>query len=795
VGARFRTLISCCAILGAVLMAAAPASARTAQTFRPRIAHALGLVPRAGTPSPRPATVPLVYHGGAVMHHVTVHTIYWAPSGFAFDPAPPGSGDYVSVINGFLRDAGADSGSTANDFSLLAQYPDRYGSGRYDIAFDSASDSIAASDPYPQRGHGCVSPGGAATCVTDAALQSEIARVIRTHAPNATGLRDLWLIMLPPGVDTCLSPMACATSAYAGYHSVFDTGHGPVIYAAIPDPTLEAVPPRGSDPQGNAEAESAIDVIAHELVEAATDPEGAGWMDPTGFEIGDRCEQGPQIGSPLGYAPDGAPYNQLIAGHQYLIQAMWSNHDQGCLDRSALASPAIRLPAVTLTQYRATITGRDPVGLPGRRVAAELLRSGEPVGHASARTGPGGGFSLTLRGSGGRATPLGDDRDDLFVSIDGQVYVIITGSGGNPYGQSGFTGWFDLDHGFAVGTNSVQLGPCSQTGVLTLRRNGRAVGSPLDDCSNTTNVATIKTGTNDARTLLTLDSEDNRATGPGSSAGALVTMRVTLGEPGAVAAVDNGGLALQTTGVAACTADLYRERVSCDGLVPRERYRLAGQGRSVSVRADGGGVAQFGDRLGVLRGGQRLVLHGAGGRILTVLHVAHLRIDLRAGASTVSGGRCDPGQYVGAPPSGPSIQSLAALFGFTFTGGQGSAPCPSSGHASGLAASPLEESDAASAGITQTTVPSISSTVPTPNATLYGPFRAIAQGGGTGHDPVTLRIIHAGGSHRTVFTARDVHGPVGIPVPALGPGTYTAIWVLHDRNGDTRTLRTLFVEA
>src|SRR5947209_12666398 len=108
VGARFRLLFSCCAILGAVLVMAVPASART---FRPRIGHALGIVPRAIGPGSKPSTAPLVYHGGAVMHHVTVHTIYWAPPGFRFDPAPPGSGDYVSVTNGCLRDATAGSGT------------------------------------------------------------------------------------------------------------------------------------------------------------------------------------------------------------------------------------------------------------------------------------------------------------------------------------------------------------------------------------------------------------------------------------------------------------------------------------------------------------------------------------------------------------------------------------------------------------------------------------------------------------------------------------------------------------
>ena len=162
---------------------------------------------------------------------------------------------------------------------------------------------------------------------------------------------------------------------------------------------MELVPPRGSDPQGNPEAESAIDTIAHELVEATTDPEGAGWMDPNGFEIGDRCETGPQIGAPLGFAPDGAPYNQLIAGHEYLIQAMWSNGDLGCVDRSASTAAPVRLPTLTLTQYSAADHR------PGSRRAAWEARGARSCcglasqsGPGGPRTGVGGGFSLALRG-------------------------------------------------------------------------------------------------------------------------------------------------------------------------------------------------------------------------------------------------------------------------------------------------------------------------------------------------------------------------------------------------------------
>ena len=67
----------------------------------------------------------------------------------------------------------------------------------------------------------------------------------------------------------------------------------------IPDPLIELTPGPGTDPEGNPEAETAIDVVDHELAEAITDPEGTGWLDPNGFEVADKCEFGPQRGTPL----------------------------------------------------------------------------------------------------------------------------------------------------------------------------------------------------------------------------------------------------------------------------------------------------------------------------------------------------------------------------------------------------------------------------------------------------------------------------------------------------------------
>ena len=277
-------------------------------TPRPRAASALGLVPnRNRAASALPPVIPVVDHGGPVMHSVHLHTVFWAPAGFRFSGSPSsGVPGYAALVQQFAADAAAASGRTDTAFSVLTEYSDRGGPGTDAMSYDPARDTILDTSSYPSS-PGCDSPAGIVTCVSDRQIQLELGRLIRAHDPGGTGLHDLWMVFLPPDVDTCVTPGACATTAYAGYHSLTSTGGQPVVYAVMPDPLVEQVPPAGSDPQGNPEAESVLDVVAHEVVEAVSDPEGNGWMDPNGFEVGDKCEVGPQNGTPLGYASERRP--------------------------------------------------------------------------------------------------------------------------------------------------------------------------------------------------------------------------------------------------------------------------------------------------------------------------------------------------------------------------------------------------------------------------------------------------------------------------------------------------------
>jgi hypothetical protein len=804
---RMRPLAAAMALI--VLVAAGlagPAAART--SFRPRIGRAFGLMPPAGTPDIAVGQpYPEVYNGGPVMRNVTVHSVFWAPSGFSFDGSPgPGVLGYVPMIQQFLTDVAHDSGSTHNVFSVLNQYGDSHGPGSYRISYSAGADTVIDTHPYPVRSHQCASPSGLPTCLTDLEISNELDRVIAAHDPSGRGLHDVWEVFLPPNVDECLSAGACGSNAFAGYHSFADAGHGPFIYAVMIDTLIEEPPILGADPQGNAEAESVIDTAAHETVESITDPEGVGWIDPNGNEVGDKCETGLQQGTPLGYAPDGAPYNQLINGHEYDIQTMWSNTAGGCEQSSTTSVDHLPLPSVHLTQFSPRVSGSAGVARRGVRVRLALLRAQTVVATASAttrRNGRWGPVTLHSTDRGGAVHAVGDDRDLLLIDYGKHgppPETIATGSGGDPFSESGWTGWFDLDTGFAVSAHSVTVGPCAQTGVLTLSLNGSRTEAPLTSCGTETSQATVPTPHLTSASRLSLSSNENRASAPGDLLGALVDLTVPLGEPGGVSKGGNSNVLFQPTGMPTCTANLRLQAVTCNGLVPGERYTLTRLRGHVRQRrtADFEGSIQVANLPGrhPIQGGDRLLLANRAGRRLTELHVAHLRVAINASETVLAGGRCQPGDYWGAPLSSLPSSPAVGVGGATDTG----SVCPFDGSAAGLPDGTMAQTDDLSGGETLTSLPLLEGTAPTNDAIVSGAFTALAQTvipGANGAAfstaaSVGLTIVSAA-THERFFHAANAAAPGGVAVPALPAGVYKATWVVRDRNGDTRTVVTRFI--
>ena len=185
----------------------------------------------------------------------------------------------------------------------------------------------------------------------------------------------------------------------------------------------------------------------------------------------------------------------MINGDKCLLQEMWSNqvtggNGGGCVQSTSAtsASDGLPLPQVNLTQFSHTVTGNvnDPTWYGDtvtvdvyREDASGLSRPTSSQRPRPNRTQPPVCGPCRCNVSPGVPNAVGDDRDVITVDYsdapNGSVQdaTILTGNGGNPFTESGWTGWTDLDNGGAVtngGGSSPQVivGPCFQTGVLAI---------------------------------------------------------------------------------------------------------------------------------------------------------------------------------------------------------------------------------------------------------------------------------------------------------------------------------------
>jgi hypothetical protein len=338
------------ALLAAVIAAVASAlGAGTASAVIVQLANGkpISYQPLKGAVSPLSSSVPggpaaaassnLIYHGGPVMTSNTNYTFYWEPSG---SPAYPAG--YQEGVNRYLEDLAHDSGGNQNVDSVATQYTN--GSDE-PVAYNSHfAGAIIDTDPYPKNG--CKK---APICLTDAQLEAELSSYIAAHALP----RDLaheYFMLTPPGVEDCFEATGPECSAgstspyYCAYHNSFESGGGVIVYANDPYVTGNSGCDDGEHPNESPSDGALQGGLSHEHNESITDPELNAWYGPEGDENGDKCrtfQDATEFGTPLGTAPDGSRYNQLIDAHEYWYQQEWSNEGSTCKQRFAVTGPAV----------------------------------------------------------------------------------------------------------------------------------------------------------------------------------------------------------------------------------------------------------------------------------------------------------------------------------------------------------------------------------------------------------------------------------------------------------------------
>jgi len=170
-------------------------------------------------------------------------------------------------------------------------------------------------------------------------------------------------MITPPGVEDCFGAAGIECSVgttaptYCAYHGDITVPGGVIIYSNDPYLTGNKACDSGNHPNGKTSDGVLQGGLSHEHNESITDPEpNNAWTDlgGTGGEIGDKCrtfEGGSEFGTPLGTAPNGASYNQVINGDEYWYQQEWSNQTHQCLQRLTFAGER---PTATFTSTPGT---------------------------------------------------------------------------------------------------------------------------------------------------------------------------------------------------------------------------------------------------------------------------------------------------------------------------------------------------------------------------------------------------------------------------------------------------------
>jgi hypothetical protein len=355
------------------------------------------------------ASQDVCYRGGPVLRDPTVHLIFWqGPVDVKGEATTPEVGTfapgYINTVEQYFQDVANESGTQTNVFAVDPQYGDETGPGEYALSF-SGADAEVRHDVFPSN---CIDETkySKGPCLLDSDLQKEV----KTVAGGKTGLKDLYVVLTPPGVGGCFEAPSkeCAYEQYCAYHSDFGgdgkTPGGQTLYADLPfvgevRGCDAVVHPNAFTDNG---ADAVIDVGSHEVNETVTDPIGSqcdeeskeivgcernAWTDAIGQEVGDKCLP-PEVtidgiyGEPLGGSSASTLYNQEINGHHYWAQREWSNEaglfEGACVQRAIGASFTVSAGAAATVPV--TLDG-SASGAPGDPAVYWVWAFVNPVTH------------------------------------------------------------------------------------------------------------------------------------------------------------------------------------------------------------------------------------------------------------------------------------------------------------------------------------------------------------------------------------------------------------------------------
>jgi hypothetical protein len=172
-------------------------------------------------------TLGLGYHGGPVLHTPRIHIIPWLPfTGWGGSSLPN-----FTVLQNLAKDF-----MSLPVAAVLAEYPDSTGASTTNVSFAEQHDLTSA---YPAAG-----------TVANPITGAEIAAAIDGDPSNrSTDPNDVYVVVIPPGVQVCSDSSHCSFTNLGGWHNTTPGGR---TYAVLLGSAGSATPYAPNDPEQRA---------------------------------------------------------------------------------------------------------------------------------------------------------------------------------------------------------------------------------------------------------------------------------------------------------------------------------------------------------------------------------------------------------------------------------------------------------------------------------------------------------------------------------------------------------------
>jgi hypothetical protein len=304
----------------------------------------------------------ITYHGGPVLHTVNLYYILY------------GNWTTGDVTGPAILEHWGQVIAPSNYFNINSTYTDSIGAVPNKVTYMGA---------YTDT-------GSLGTTLTDANIAQLATNAVNAGfsggvgTPPAKGTLDpngLYMVLTAPGV----AESSGFLSSYCGWHwsgsfvsgaitpGTIYSGYPVALFAFIGNasgPSFGSCAVQSTSPNGDAGADAMISVMAHELSETSTDPQGNAWYDSSGEENADKCAW--NFGAT--YNPgNGSAANVSLSGTNYLMQQIWLNANGGACALS----------------YTNTVTPNFTVAVSG----SQSVVQGSTTGNYTVTATPSGGFT------------------------------------------------------------------------------------------------------------------------------------------------------------------------------------------------------------------------------------------------------------------------------------------------------------------------------------------------------------------------------------------------------------------